>query len=78
MSEGNEALVESEILRVLSEVAETGIESGRIEGVLHQMELSLKHKSADFGTSLMWKTMGSWFDGGVPLNSCNGLPGSKD
>jgi len=67
VSEGNEPLVESEILRVLNEVAETGIESGRIEGVLHQMELSLKHKSADFGTRLMWKTMDSWFDGVSPM-----------
>ena len=67
VSDGNESLVESEVLRVLNEVAEQGIETGRIEGVLHQLELSLKHKSADFGTSLMWKTMDSWFDGVSPI-----------
>ena len=60
--------MESEILRVLADVVETGIEDGRIEGVLHQLELSLKHKSADFGMSLMWKTMPSWFDGVSPID----------
>jgi presequence protease len=67
VSESDERLVESEILRVLEQVAETGFEATRIEGILHQMELSLKHKSAHFGTSLMWKTTSSWFDGINPI-----------
>ena len=67
VSESDERLVESEILRVLEQVAETGFEATRIEGILHQMELSLKHKSAHFGTSLMWKTISSWFDGINPI-----------
>ena len=64
---GDESRVESEILRVLSEVSETGFETERIEGILHQMELGLKHKSAHFGTSLMWKATSSWFDGVCPI-----------
>jgi presequence protease len=67
VQEGDEALVEAEILRVLSEVAETGFNPDRIEGVLHQMELGLKHKSAHFGTNLMWKATSSWFDGVDPI-----------
>lgn len=67
VSKADEPLVESEILRVLEEVAQTGFESTRIEGILHQMEVSLKHKSAHFGTSLMWKTTSSWFDGVNPI-----------
>ena len=63
----DELRVESEILRVLEEVSQTGFEADRIEGILHQMELSLKHKSANFGTSLMWKTTSSWFDGVNPI-----------
>src|SRR5256885_14317913 len=64
---GDESRVESEILRVLSEVAETGFETERIEGILHQMELGLKHKSAHFGTSLMWKATSNWYDGVSPI-----------
>lgn len=67
VAEGNECLVESEILRVLGEVAETGFEADRVEGILHQMELSLKHKSAKFGQKLMWTTVSSWFDGVDPI-----------
>jgi presequence protease len=64
---GNEGLVESEVLRVLEEVAQTGFEALRIEGILHQMELGIKHKNANFGTSLMWITTASWFDGVDPI-----------
>jgi presequence protease len=53
----------------LEEVSQTGFESDRIEGILHQMELSLKHKSAGFGTSLMWKTTSLWFDGVDPIET---------
>ena len=67
VSQLDESRVESEILRVLEQVSQTGFESDRIEGILHQMELSLKHKSAGFGTSLMWKTTSSWFDGVDPI-----------
>ena len=31
------------------------------------MELGLKHKSAHFGTSLMWKATSNWFDGVSPI-----------
>ena len=67
VSQADELRVESEILRVLEEVSQTGFEADRIEGILHQMELSLKHKSAGFGTSLMWKATSSWFDGVSPI-----------
>ena len=67
VANGNEGLVESEILRVLEEVAHSGFEANRIEGVLHQMELSIKHKNANFGTSLLWLTTSSWFDGVDPI-----------
>src|SRR6202022_2724144 len=67
VQEGAEPRVDSEILRVLDEVAETGFEVDRIEGILHQMELSLKHKSAHFGKALMWRATSAWFDGVSPI-----------
>ena len=69
VKEVDEKVVESEILRVLGEVAENGFESDRVEGILHQMELGLKHQSAQFGTHLMWKVTGSWFDGVNPIEA---------
>lgn len=65
----DEGLVESEIMRVLGEVAETGFEKDRIEGILHQMELGLKHQSAKFGIGLMWQVATSWFDGVDPIEA---------
>jgi presequence protease len=65
----DEKLVEGEILRVLAESAETGFEKHRIEGILHQMELGLKHQSAQFGINLMWQVATSWFDGVNPIEA---------
>jgi presequence protease len=67
VANGDEALVESEILRVLEDVAQTGFDDARIEGILHQMELGIKHKNANFGMSLLWLTTSSWFDGVDPI-----------
>ena len=69
VKESDEGLVESEIMRVLEEVAETGFEEDRIEGILHQMELGLKHQSAKFGIQLMWQVSTSWFDGVSPIEA---------
>lgn len=69
VTDGDEARVEAEIVRVLDEVANQGFESDRIEGILHQMELGLKHKSAHFGMTLMWKATSTWFDGVDPIET---------
>jgi presequence protease len=62
-----EEVVVEEILRVLGQVAQEGFTNDRIEGILYQLELGMKHKSAKFGTSLMWKVTPAWFDGVDPV-----------
>ena len=69
VSEGDEGRVELEICKVLEECAEKGFEKERVEAVLHQMELSLKHDSAQFGMKLLFGITRGWFDGIDPVES---------
>ncbi|QSL65278.1 hypothetical protein MERGE_002587 [Pneumocystis wakefieldiae] len=54
--------VELEIRNILEEVAEKGFEQHKIDAILHQIELTLKHKSANFGISLMQSLQSGWFN----------------
>ncbi|KAG5440760.1 hypothetical protein PCK2_000196 [Pneumocystis canis] len=54
VAEDNVEKVELEILKVLEEVAEKGFEQHKIDAILHQIELGLKHKSANFGLESGW------------------------
>jgi presequence protease len=69
VSADDEGRVEVEIFKVLQECAEKGFEKERVEGVLHQMELSLKHDSAQFGMRLLFGITRGWFDGVDPVES---------
>ncbi|OZJ06238.1 hypothetical protein BZG36_00782 [Bifiguratus adelaidae] len=61
--------VEETIKQVLQDVKRDGIEPKRIEAAIHQMELSQKHKTADFGLSIMHTISSSWFNGSNPIDS---------
>jgi Zn-dependent M16 (insulinase) family peptidase len=52
------------ITEVLDEVARDGFPSERIEAQLHQVEVSLSHKSTRFGMSVFQSVIGSWLHGG--------------
>lgn len=67
VAENNVKKVESEIIKVLEEVAEKGFEKHKIDAILHQIELGLKHKSANFGLSLMQSIESEWFNGSDPF-----------
>ncbi|KAG4301115.1 hypothetical protein PCK1_002814 [Pneumocystis canis] len=67
VAENNVEKVESEILKVLEEVAEKGFEQHKIDAILHQIELSLKHKSANFGLFLMQSLESGWFNNSDPF-----------
>lgn len=67
VAESNIEKVESEILKVLEEVAEKGFEQHKIDAILHQIELNLKHKSANFGLSLMQSLESGWFNNSDPF-----------
>ncbi|KAI1283396.1 Metalloenzyme, LuxS/M16 peptidase-like protein [Xylaria sp. FL0933] len=61
--------VKSEIQRILRDVRDKGFERGKVDGYLHQLELSLKHKTANFGMSVLQRLKGKWFSGTDPFDS---------
>ncbi|RYO95659.1 hypothetical protein DL763_003630 [Monosporascus cannonballus] len=61
--------VKDEVQKILREVREKGSERSKIDGYLHQLELSLKHKTANFGVSVLHRLKGKWFNGADPFKS---------
>lgn len=56
-------------MKTFQDVRQTGFEQGKIDGYLHQLELSLKHKTASFGMGLMQRIKPKWFEGVDPFES---------
>ncbi|KAB8336936.1 hypothetical protein FH972_021241 [Carpinus fangiana] len=50
-------------------VRRRGFDPDKIEGRLHQIELSLKHKTAQFGMGITNRLQDAWFNGVDPFNS---------
>ncbi|KAK6511384.1 Mitochondrial presequence protease [Arthrobotrys musiformis] len=65
----NEKLVAKEILDELHKVRQNGFDKQKVDGILHQLEISLKHKTANFGMSLMHRLQPSWFNGIDPFDT---------
>ena len=61
--------VKKVIHSTLQKVHSEGFDRSKVDGLLHQMELALKHKTADFGMSLMQRIQSGWFNGVDPLES---------
>lgn len=61
--------LKAEVQRILREVRDKGFDKAKIDGTLHQLELGLKHKTANFGLSLLHRLKSSWFTGVDPLES---------
>ncbi|KAI9491991.1 peptidase M16C associated-domain-containing protein [Zychaea mexicana] len=61
-------LVQERILAVLNDVKKEGFDNKRIEAAIHQMELGQKHKTADFGLTLMHGISSGWFNEVDPIN----------
>ncbi|TPX06923.1 uncharacterized protein E0L32_011147 [Thyridium curvatum] len=61
--------VKTEVQRILREVREKGFDRSKIDGYLHQLELGLKHKTANFGMSLLQRLKPKWFTGVDPFDS---------
>lgn len=51
------------------EVYHRGFDKGKVDGILHQLELGLKHKTANFGMGLMQRLHPGWFNGVDPLDA---------
>lgn len=55
--------LKSEVQTILRETRERGFKRSKIDGYLHQLEFSLKHKTANFGVSLLQRLKPKWFNG---------------
>lgn len=56
------------IQTVLREKAHEAFTPLKIEGYMHQLELSLKHKTSNFGMGLLEKSLAGWFNGVNPMD----------
>ncbi|KAI1340901.1 Metalloenzyme, LuxS/M16 peptidase-like protein [Xylariaceae sp. FL0016] len=69
VQEANVDKIKGEVQKILQEVRVKGFDRGKIDGYLHQLELSLKHKTANFGMSVLQRLKGKWFTGTDPFDS---------
>lgn len=60
-------VVKETIHKVLRESHSSGFSDEKVQGFLHQLELALRHKTANFGLGVMEKTLSSWFNGADPM-----------
>ncbi|KAK2794062.1 Mitochondrial presequence protease [Emmonsiellopsis sp. PD_5] len=67
VSEKDAALVKEKVQNVFQESLATGFNDQKVQGILHQLELALRHKTANFGIGIMEKTISSWFNGSNPM-----------
>ena len=67
--EENVARVHEVTATLLRDVYEKGFDQGKVDGLLHQLELSLKHKTANFGMTLMQRLQPGWFNGVDPFQA---------
>ncbi|CAK7202369.1 Mitochondrial presequence protease [Sporothrix eucalyptigena] len=61
--------VKDEVDAILRSVRDKGFERAKIDGYLHQLELGLKHKTANFGMSLLQRLKPKWFTGVDPFDA---------
>ncbi|KAH0605113.1 uncharacterized protein H6S33_005095 [Morchella sextelata] len=60
--------VEDTIHECLKDVRQKGFDQKKIDGALHQLELALKHKTANFGMSVMQGLTPAWHNGVDPFD----------
>lgn len=65
--EENVPKVHEAITTALNEVITNGFEKQKVDGLLHQLELGLKHKTATFGMNLVQRLKPGWFNGIDPF-----------
>ncbi len=69
VKEADVSKVKDAIVSTLQDVRQNGFDKGKVDGLLHQLELSLKHKTAHFGMGLMQRLKPGWFNGVDPFDS---------
>ena len=69
VSESDVPKVREAIAQTLLEARKNGFDKIKVDGILHQLELSLKHKTAHFGMGMMQRLKPGWFNGVDPMDA---------
>lgn len=69
VSDGNLPKIRDTIMQTLRDVVEKGFEDQKVRGLLQQLELGLKHKTATFGLDLINRLKPGWFNGIDPFDA---------
>ncbi|PLB41774.1 pitrilysin family metalloprotease cym1 [Aspergillus candidus] len=67
VSEAEASKVKEAVQTVYQDTVANGFSDEKVQGLLHQLELALRHKTANFGLGVMDKTLSSWFNGSNPM-----------
>ncbi|OAT05481.1 mitochondrial presequence protease [Blastomyces gilchristii SLH14081] len=67
VAEKDIAMVKEKVQKVFRQFSAAGFNDDKVKGILHQLELALRHKTANFGIGIMEKTLSSWFNGSNPM-----------
>jgi presequence protease len=69
VKEADVSKVKLALHRTFEEMHRNGFDKSKVDGYLHQLEISLKHKTAKFGMGLMQRIKPAWFEGVDPFDS---------
>ncbi len=61
--------VKDAIVQTFKAFHESGFDKIKVDGILHQLELGLKHKTAQFGMNLLQRLQPGWFNGVDPFKA---------
>ncbi|KAL8921626.1 MAG: hypothetical protein Q9172_003915 [Xanthocarpia lactea] len=67
VKKANTPKVKTALTACLRDVRREGFDQGKVDGLLHQTELSLKHKTANLGMGIMQRVQPGWFNGSDPF-----------
>ncbi|OWA49973.1 Presequence protease, mitochondrial [Hypsibius exemplaris] len=67
VSETDAAKIEEIVHSTVDEVVKTGFDTERVEAILHEVELYLKHQSTSFGLHLFFNIMSPWTHDADPI-----------
>jgi Zn-dependent M16 (insulinase) family peptidase len=69
VSENNVPVIKKALDTAIRNVTEKGLDRSKVQGLLHQLELGLKHKTATFGMDLVQRLKPGWFNGIDPFDA---------
>ncbi|KAJ5788334.1 Peptidase M16 core [Penicillium paradoxum] len=67
VTEADAPTIKGVIQNVFRESVAAGFSEEKVRGFLHQLELALRHKTANFGIGVMEKTISTWLNGSNPM-----------